>query len=56
MLTEAQLAALERVQREKESHGEFDRQCPGYGGAQDTVSVGHLKGVGRISPQTCIET
>ena len=56
MLTEAQLAALERVQREKESHGAFDGQCPGYGGAQDTFSVGNLKGVGRISQQTCIDT
>ena len=56
MLTEAQLAALERVQREKESHGEFDSQCPGYGGAQDTFAVGHLKGIRQMSQQTCIDT
>ena len=56
MLTEAPLAALERGQREKEAHGEFDSQCPGSGGAQDTFDVGNLKGVGGISQQTCIET
>jgi hypothetical protein len=56
ILTEAQLAALERVQREKEAHGEFDSECPGYCGAQDTFYVGPLKGVGRISQQTFIAT
>ena len=30
VLTEAQLAALERVQQEKEAHGEFESECPGY--------------------------
>jgi hypothetical protein len=47
LLTEAQLAARERVQRDKEAHGEFERECPGYCGAQDTFYVGTLKGVGR---------
>jgi transposase InsO family protein len=56
ILTEAQLAALERVQQEKEAHGEFDSECPGYCGAQDTFYVGHLKGVGRIYQQTFIDT
>jgi hypothetical protein len=28
-LTEPQLAALERVQREKEARGEFESECPG---------------------------
>jgi hypothetical protein len=45
ILTEAQLAALERVQLEKEAHGEFDSDCPGDCGAQDTLFVGTLKGV-----------
>jgi hypothetical protein len=40
VLTEAQLAALERAQREKEAHGEFESECPGYCGAHDTFSVG----------------
>lgn len=56
ILTEAQLAALERVQREKEAHGEFESECPGYCGAQDTFYVGTLKGVGRIYQQTFIDT
>jgi hypothetical protein len=56
ILTEAQLAALERVQRDKEAHGEFESECPGYCGAQDTFYVGTLKGVGRIYQQTFIDT
>ena len=57
VLTEAQLAALERVQQEKsEAHGEFESECPGYCGAQDTFYVGTLKGVGRIYQQTFIDT
>jgi transposase InsO family protein len=56
ILTESQLAALEKVQREKEAHGEFDRECPGYCGAQDTFYVGTLKGVGRIYQQTFVDT
>jgi len=56
MLTEAPLAALERGPRESEAHGACDSQCPGSGGAQDTVDVGNLKGVGRIAQQTCIDT
>jgi hypothetical protein len=33
-------------QRAKEAHGEFDSECPGYCGAQDTFYVGTFKGVG----------
>jgi hypothetical protein len=29
-------------------NGEFESECPGYCGAQDTFYVGTLKGVGRI--------
>ena len=36
MLTEAQLAALEKAKTEKEAHGEFESEQPGYCGAQDT--------------------
>src|SRR5918997_1175999 len=43
VLTEAQLAALERAKGEKEAHGEFDSECPGYCGAQDTFYVGTMK-------------
>src|SRR5438552_14925143 len=56
MLTAAQLAALEKAKVEKEAHGEFESECPGSCGAQDTCSVGTLKGVGRIYQQTFIET
>jgi transposase InsO family protein len=56
ILTEAQVAALERIQREKEVRGEFASECPGYCGAQDTFYVGTLKGVGRIYQQTFIDT
>ena len=45
-LTEGQLAALEKAKTEKEAHGEFESECPGSGGAQDTFSVGTLKGSG----------
>jgi transposase InsO family protein len=56
VLTEAQLVALEDRQREKEAHGEFESECPGDCGAQDTVYVGTLKGVGRIYQHTFIDT
>jgi transposase InsO family protein len=56
ILTEAQLAALEKAKVEKEAHGEFESECPGYCGAQDTFYVGTLKGVGRIYQQTFIDT
>ncbi len=56
ILTESQLAALERAKADKEAHGEFDTECPGYCGAQDTFYVGTLKGVGRIYQQTFVDT
>jgi len=54
-LTEAQIAALEKAKADKEAHGEFESECPGYCGAQDTFYVGTLKGVGRIYQQTFID-
>ena len=56
VLTESQLAALEKAKTEKEAHGEFESECPGSGGAQDTFYVGNMKGVGRIYQQTFIDT
>ena len=56
VLTEGQLAALEKAKAEKESHGEFESECLGYCGAQDTFHVGMLKGGGRIYQQTFIDT
>jgi transposase InsO family protein len=56
ILTEAQLIALEKAKSEKEAHGEFESECPGYCGAQDTFYVGNMKGVGRIYQQTFVDT
>ena len=56
ILTEAQVVALERAKQDKEAHGEFESECPGYCGAQDTFYVGTLKGVGPIYQQTFIDT
>ena len=56
VLTEAQVAALEKAKLDKEAHGEFESECPGYCVAQDTFYVGTLKGVGRVYQQTSIDT
>jgi transposase InsO family protein len=56
ILTEGQIAALERAKDEKEAHGEIETEHPGYLGSQDTFYVGTLKGVGRIYQQTFIDT
>lgn len=56
ILTEAQVAALERKKQEQESKGEIETHHPGYLGAQDTYYVGYIKGVGKIFQQTFIDT
>jgi hypothetical protein len=57
VITDAQVVALEKAKADKEAHGEFESECPGYCGAQDTFYVGTtLKGVGRIYQQTFIDT
>jgi transposase InsO family protein len=59
VLTEAQVAALERGRAHHEAHGEFASECPGYCGAQDTFFVGTFKGVGKVFQvyqQTFIDT
>ena len=45
-----------RAKQEKEARGEIETEHPGYLGAQDTLYVGTLKGVGRIYQQTFIDT
>ena len=55
IVTEAQLAALEKAKVEKEAHGEVESEGPGYCGAQETFSVGTLKGVGRSSQQPFVD-
>jgi transposase InsO family protein len=56
ILTERQLVALEKAKADKEAHGEFESEHPGYCLAQDTFYVGTLKGVGRVYQQTVIDT
>ena len=56
ILTESQLAALEKAKQQKEAHGEIESEHPGYLGSQDTYYVGTIKGVGRIYQQTFIDT
>lgn len=56
ILTEAQLAALEKQKAEKEAHGEIETHYPGFLGAQDTYIVGKIKGIGVIYQQTFIDT
>ena len=56
ILTETQVAALERKKEEQEKAGEIETHHPGYLGAQDTYYVGYIKGVGKIYQQTFIDT
>ena len=56
VLTEAQVAALERKQEDDVACGEIETAHPGYLGSQDTFYVGTLKGVGRIYQQTFVDT
>ena len=46
LLTEVQLAALEKAKVEKEAPGEFESEGPGYCGAQDTFDVETVKSGG----------
>ena len=56
ILTEAQVAALEKNRIEQEAHGELGTAHPGYLGSQDTFYVGTLKGVGLIYQQAFVDT
>jgi transposase InsO family protein len=56
LLTEAQVAALEKKQQDDEAAGEIETAHPGYLGSQDTFYVGTMKGVGRIYQQTFVDT
>jgi len=54
VLTESQLAAIERAREEKEARGETETEHPGYLGAQDTYYAGNIKGVGHIYQQNAL--
>ncbi len=56
VLTEAQVAALERKKEDDAACGEIETAHPGYLGSQDTFYVGTIKGVGRIYQQTFEDT
>ncbi|MGX5174517.1 IS481 family transposase [Aliikangiella sp. IMCC44653] len=56
ILSDAQVAALEKKKHDDEACGEIETAHPGYLGSQDTFYVGNLKGVGRIYQQTFIDT
>jgi transposase InsO family protein len=56
ILSDSQVAALEKKQQDDEACGEIDTAHPGYLGSQDTFYVGNLKGVGRIYQQTFVDT
>ncbi|SHO57395.1 IS481 family transposase [Vibrio quintilis] len=56
ILSEEQVAALEKKKQDDEVCGEIETHHPGYLGSQDTFYVGNLKGVGRIYQQTFVDT
>ena len=56
ILTDEQVAALERKKHDDEACGEIETAHLGYLGSQDTFYVGNLKGVGRIYQQTFVDT
>ncbi len=56
LLTDAQIAALEKKEHDDEACGEIETAHPGYLDSQDTFYVGNLKGVGRIYQQTYVDT
>ncbi len=56
VLTETQVAALERKREDEMASGEIETAHPGYLGSQDTFYVGNMKGVGRIYQQTFVDT
>jgi hypothetical protein len=43
VLSESQLGALEKAQADKEAHGEFESECPGYESVGNFVFVSHTR-------------
>ncbi len=56
ILTESQVAAMERKKDDDEVCGEIETAYPGYLGSQDTYYVGTFKGIGRVYQQTFVDT
>ena len=56
ILTESQVAAMERKQDDDQAQGEIEKTNTDYIGSQDTYYVGTFKGIGRVYQQTFIDT
>lgn len=56
ILSESQLAALEKRRNEQEACGEIDTEHLGYLGCQDTYYVGNFKGIGKVYTQVFIDS
>ncbi|WP_373091674.1 helix-turn-helix domain-containing protein, partial [Zhongshania sp.] len=56
ILSDAQVAGLEKKKHDDEACGEIETHHSGYLGSQDTFYVGNLKGVGQIYQQTFVDT
>jgi hypothetical protein len=56
ILTEGQIAALEQAKEDREAYGEVESPHPGFLVAQDTCSIGYIKGIGKLYQQTGIDT
>ena len=56
ILTESQLAAMEKKKEEDKARGQIEAEHPRYLGNQDTYYLGTIKGIGRIYQQTFIDT
>jgi transposase len=56
ILTESQVAAMERKKEDDVACGEIETAHPGYLGSQDTYYVGTFKGIGRVYQQTFVDT
>lgn len=54
ILTESQVAAMERKKDDDEACGEIETAHSGYLGSQDTYYVGTFKGIGRVYQQTFV--
>ncbi len=56
ILTEPQVAAMERKQDDDQACGEIETAHPGYLGSQDTYYVGIFKDIDRVYQQTFVDT
>lgn len=55
ILTESQVAAMEKKKDDDVACGEIETAHPGYLGSQDTYYVGTFKRIGRVYQQTFVD-